>query len=251
MLEYCLYIGGVVLESGKKKKRKRKVRYSVLFVPDSANAKVKSYGLSHTMLSVLTMSFLVLVCAIIIYGYYVSNHMVIANTSIQLLKEQLKGLEDEKAQLETANKELSEKVSILSDTVNNQEEARKTQDEKYNPTGFPLKGTAAYSEDMKDDQGKPMVLFTAAVGTEVIAAGGWQVLEITSDGTYGYCIAIDHGNGYVSYYRDFSTPCVSEGDEVTRTTVLYKIEAGGENLGYQISQDDTFIDPLEIMEIYG
>lgn len=239
------------MESGKKKKRKRKVRYSILFVPDSATAKVKSIGLSHLGLRGLMMSFLVLVCAIIIYGYYASNHMVIANTSIQLLKEQLKGLEDEKAQLETANKELSEKVSILSDTVNNQQEARKTLDEKYNPTGFPLKGTAAYSEDIREDQGNPMVLFTAAVGTEVIAAGGGYVKEITSDDTYGYCIAIDHGNGYVSYYRDFSTPCVSEGDEVTRTTVLYKIEAGGENLAYQISCDGAYIDPLEMMEIYG
>lgn len=239
------------MKSGKKRKRNRKVRYSILFVPDAATAKVRSFSLSYTALSVVLMSFLVLICAIVIYGSYVSNHMVIANTSIQLLNEQLKGLEDEKAQLETANKELTEKVSILSDTVNDQEAARKTQDEKFNPTGFPLKGTAAYSEDVNDDQGRPMVLFTAAVGTEVIAAGGGQVLEITSDGTYGYCVAIDHGNGYISYYRDFSTPCVSEGDEVTRTTVLYRIEAGGENLGYQIAQEGSYIDPLDIMEIYG
>lgn len=255
MIEYETYIGGVVLESEKKKKKKRKVKYSILLIPDVTTAEVKRFSLSQNLIHVVSMSFLVLICAIIIYGYYVSNHMVVANTSIQLLKEQLKGLEEEKAQLETAKKELTEKVAILSDTINNQEEARKSQEEslaeKYMPTAFPLTGTASYSEDTKDAQGEPIVIFTAAVGTEVIPAGNGRVADITEDADYGYCIAIDHDNGYISYYRDASAPCVEAGDEVTRTTVLYKIEAGGENLGYQIVQDESYIDPLELMEIYG
>lgn len=240
-----------MLKSEKKRKKRRKIRYSILFVPDVATSKVKSFSLRYTTINAIAMSFLVLISAMIIYGCYVSNHMVLTGTSIQVLKEQVKGLEEEKAQLETANKELTEKVAILSDTVNNQQEAQKSQDEKYQPTGFPLKGSAAYSEDLKDDEGRPMVLFTTAAGTEVIAAGSGQVEDIMTDEAYGYCIVVNHNNGYLSYYRDFSTPCVSVGDEVTRTTVLYRIEAGGENLSYMISKDGEYINPLDIMEIYG
>jgi hypothetical protein len=52
-------------------------------------------------------------------------------------------------------------------------------------------------------------------------------------------------------YRNGSKPKVSEGDEVTRATELFNIEEGFEDLGYQITEYDKYIDPLDIMEIYG
>ena len=52
-------------------------------------------------------------------------------------------------------------------------------------------------------------------------------------------------------YRNGSEPKVKEGDEVTSDTELYQIGRGHEELGYQIIENDSYIDPLGLMEIYG
>ncbi len=44
---------------------------------------------------------------------------------------------------------------------------------------------------------------------------------------------------------------MKEGDEVTTSTELFTIDAGHEQLGYQIIENDAYIDPLSLMEIYG
>ena len=44
---------------------------------------------------------------------------------------------------------------------------------------------------------------------------------------------------------------MKEGDAVTNMTVIYEMEAGHETLGYQIIENDQFIDPLSLMETYG
>jgi hypothetical protein len=44
---------------------------------------------------------------------------------------------------------------------------------------------------------------------------------------------------------------VVEGDTVTSDTEIYRITAGSEELGYQIMENDEYIDPLDLMEIYG
>ena len=43
---------------------------------------------------------------------------------------------------------------------------------------------------------------------------------------------------------------VREGDEVIQGSILFVV-AGNNTLGYQIKQDDVFIDPEEITEIDG
>ena len=67
----------------------------------------------------------------------------------------------------------------------------------------------------------------------------------------GYIIMVDHGNGYYSVYRNGSKPKVDEGDEVTRATELFVIEIGHGQLGYQIIENNQYINPLEFMETYG
>ena len=44
---------------------------------------------------------------------------------------------------------------------------------------------------------------------------------------------------------------MKEGDEVTTSTELFTIDDGHEQLGYQIIENDAYIDPLSLMEIYG
>ena len=64
-------------------------------------------------------------------------------------------------------------------------------------------------------------------------------------------MTVDHGNGYFSVYRNGASPKVKEGDTVTNATELFKIETGNEVLGYQIIENEEYIDPLSLMETYG
>ena len=192
---------------------------------------------------------------ILVYCHYLSSHLVEANQSANELRRQIEELEQENEDLKTQNEELSEKVSILSDTVNSkvkEEEEREAEIAKaFTPTGFPLKGTATYKEEETTLDGQPIAIFEASQGTAVIATAQGTVSSIAGNEEAGYIIMIDHGNGYYSIYRNGSKPEVKEGDEVTGSTQLYTIEAGHEELGYQIIESDAYIDPLSLMEIYG
>ena len=198
---------------------------------------------------------IVIVLAILIYCHYLSDHLVEANQSVNDLREQVETLTAENDSLKLENEELNEKVSILSDTVNSkvkEEEAREAEiAQAYIPTGFPLKGTASYKEDEKTLDGQPIAIFEAAPGTAVLATAQGTVSSIAGNAQSGYIIMIDHGNGYYSVYRNGAKPKVEEGDELTTSTELYVIDAGHEQLGYQIIENDAYIDPLSLMEIYG
>lgn len=242
------------MESVNKKKKKRQIRYNILLVPDAAAAEIKKFTLSQRVVKCVIILFCVIFSLIVAYSVYLSNTIMHANSSIQNLQNTVNSLEKEKETLTNENKELTEKVSILSDTINEQVEVAKNQEkelaEKMNPTGYPMKGTASYEETKAEDD-HPIVVFTSGQGTSVIATGEGVVSDIIDDAVYGHCVVIDHGNGYKSYYRNLSTPKVAVGDTVNRSTVLYDIITGAQNLGYQITLDNQFINPLDVMEIYG
>ena len=189
--------------------------------------------------------------AAVIYCYYLTAHVLEASNKIETLSMELEEITEERDLLANENEELKEKVSILSDTVNSKVKQEVERAKAYIPTGFPLQGTATYNEEdtMLDNQ--PIAKFEAPQGTSVIATAQGTVSSIAGDATSGYIIMIDHGNGYFSVYRNGSKPKVEVGREVTTATVLYKIESGRETLGYQIIQDNVYIDPLSLMEIYG
>lgn len=189
--------------------------------------------------------------AAVIYCYYLTAHVLEASNKIETLSMELEEITEERDLLANENEELKEKVSILSDTVNSKVKQEVERAKAYIPTGFPLQGTATYNEEdtMLDNQ--PIAKFEAPQGTSVIATAQGTVSSIAGDATSGYIIMIDHGNGYFSVYRNGSKPKVEVGREVTTATVLYKIESGRETLGYQVIQDNSYIDPLSLMEIYG
>lgn len=239
----------------KKKKKKKKVKYHVLFVPNTATVGIKQFAFSLKFFTGIAAAVGVLLLAAFIYCYFLTNHIVEANASVNLLRGEVDVLEQERDTLTVQNKELQDKVSILSDTINGQveqQEAREAEEQKlHTPTGFPLKGTAAYNEENISLDDQPIAIFTAGAGTSVIATATGTVSAIAGDAEVGYIIMVDHGNGYFSVYRNASEPKVTEGQEVTTATELYNIEAGKEELGYQIIEKDTYIDPLTLMEIYG
>lgn len=193
--------------------------------------------------------------AAIIYCYYLTNHVLDISEKNKELSVELEEVTVQRDLLVNENEELKEKVLILSDTVNSkvkaEEEREAEQARAFIPTGFPLKGTATYNEENTTLEEQPIAEFVAAQGTDVIAAAEGTVSSIAGDASSGYIIMIDHENGYFSVYRNGSKPKVEVGATVTTETVLYEIETGKETLGYQIIENNNYIDPLSLMEIYG
>ncbi len=193
--------------------------------------------------------------AAIIYCYYLTNHVLDISEKNKELSVELEEVTAQRDLLANENEELKEKVLILSDTVNSKvkaEEEREAELAKaFIPTGFPLKGTANYNEDNTTLEGQPIAEFEAVQGINVIATAEGTISSIAGDASAGYIIMVDHGNGYFSVYRNGSEPKVEVGETVTTETELYEIENGKETLGYQIIENNIYIDPLSLMEIYG
>lgn len=237
------------------KKRNVKVKYDVIFVPNVATKDIKKFSISAKVLSTVASIVVMLIVVALIYCYYLTSHVLSANTSINSLRHEVETLKDERAALETQNEELHEKVSILSDTVNEKVQHEQQQAaelaKQYVPTGFPLKGTASYSEDVREIEGNPIAYFSAVAGTGVIPTAKGKVSAISGDAENGYIVMIDHENGYYSVYRNGSEPIVTAEQEVSAETEIFIIEPGKEMLGYQIIENEAYIDPLSLMEIYG
>lgn len=193
----------------------------------------------------------VLIIAELIFNAVLSARLDKANESILLLTAQLQEVKDENRKFELENSELKEKVAILSETVNDKVNQAQQEAKSRMPLGFPLKGKASYNENETELDGKPIVYFEVAAGVAVIPTANGTVSSITGSKNDGYTVTVDHGNNYYSLYINGSEPKVGEGDEVTKATELFVIDAEHQKLGYQIIEDKTYLNPLEFMEIYG
>jgi murein DD-endopeptidase MepM/ murein hydrolase activator NlpD len=236
------------------KLEKERIKYNILFVPDDKSETVKHFSMKLDILVVLCTAIIFVVVAAVVYGIIITVDYNKVNKNVVTLKSEVEDLTAQNSSLETENSELQEKVAILSSTVNEkvqqQEEQEAQMAQSYIPSGFPLKGTATYNEDETELDGNPIALFHASEDTSVIAAASGTVesIEKVAD---GYVVTIDHENGYKSIYRNGEKPKVVEGDTVTSDTEIYRIKVGSEELGYQIMENDEYIDPLDLMEIYG
>ena len=105
--------------------------------------------------------------------------------------------------------------------------------------------------DTQVPQGNPIILFRAESGARVITSGAGTVTSVGTDVKYGNIVTVDHGNGYVSIYRNAGDPLVKTGDELRRGDTLFLIDGNNGRVGYQLQQDGDYIDPSSIMEING
>ena len=95
------------------------------------------------------------------------------------------------------------------------------------------------------------VVFIAAAQTNAVATGTGTVVGVAQAGEEPAGISIDHGNGYISNYRNMGTPKVESGASVEQGTVLFEIEENNMEIGYSITKDGEFLEPMEIIEIKG
>lgn len=168
------------------------------------------------------------------------------------LKAEIEQLTEEKADLISLREELSDKVTILSDTINQKVEEEEAMEEiraqAHMPVGFPMSSSASLEEVDGDN---PMVKLNGSAGSSIIASADGTVISITTDSGYLHCIKIDHGNGYQSIYRNDGDAMIKEGDEVVRGAILYVIGEDNTALGYQITYDEKYIDPMDLISIDG
>lgn len=259
--------------------RKSKTSYTVMIISDSAKKHHREFHIKAGAVGAVSLvTFAVFVCMVC---YMVYSSITLSDSLERSRKqaEQIAQLKEANEQLTIEKEELEGKIVILSDTVNQKVEAEQElvaqQEEAHLPKGFPLSGTAQVKtedaqgqqagetdDDAEDDEEqdttamqaneeKKEILFTAAAGINVIASGDGTVTEVGADINYGNVVTIDHGNGYVSTYRNNSDPMVKIGSEITRGSILFVIGEENTDTGYSISKDNTYIDPMEMIEING
>lgn len=243
----------------KRKKHKRKTNQVFIVTSDAADASVKQYRVRSWLLQIVV----IIICAFIGTSVGCIYHVTkIRESAAQKnaqqqeamveLEEQKKQLEEQKNELEAEIESLNNKVVILSETVNEKVQTEQQLSEQLEkqriPTEFPLTGSASVEEVTEGDA---ICIFTASVGTMVVATASGTVLAVNDDGEYGRNVWIDHGNGYITIYRNQGDNVVNVGDMVVQGTTLFMIGEENTRLGYQMIKDDVYINPMDMLAISG
>lgn len=235
-----------------KVKRQRKYNYTLMLFVDSKEGRIRQMGIGPAVIESIAVIGLVVLFALAILCAVRGNRLEEMQNLNQTQADRIQELEEENTDLRALREELTEKVTILSDTINQkveEEEAlEEAQAQAHMPVGFPMSSSASLEEA---DSEEPMVKLNGTEGNSVIASADGTVISITTDTSYLHCIKIDHGNGYVSIYRNDGDAMVKEGDEVVRGAILYVIGEENTELGYQITYDEKFMDPMELINIDG
>jgi murein DD-endopeptidase MepM/ murein hydrolase activator NlpD len=122
------------------------------------------------------------------------------------------------------------------------------------PMGTPIEGWATKGFSINSPQfggTHPGIDFAAKIGTKVKATADGKVILASWDDMYGNLVAIDHGNGYVTYYGHNLKNLVTVGDSVHRGEVIALSGSSGRSsaphLHYEIRKDGTPIDPKDFL----
>lgn len=233
-------------------KRKRKFNYTLMLFADSKDGHIRQMGIGPTLIESLAVIVLTAIIVLSIICYRDAKRIEVLEEETAGQREQIAQLTEENADLVSLREELTDKVIILSDTINQKVEEEEAMEEvraqAHMPVGFPMSSSASLEEAGGEN---PMVKLNGAEGNSIIAAADGTVASITTDSGYLHCIRIDHGNGYSSIYRNDGEAMVKEGDEVVRGAILYVIGEDNTELGYQITYDDKYIDPMDLINIDG
>lgn len=240
-------------------KHKRRISHVVLVTSDATDGKVKQFRVNSRAMWLVLIVLCFALGAVLGYAIYEAQIWQAVDrrsdeqlNRIRALEAENEQLKTDKLDLETEISGLNETVQILSETVSQktkrEEELLEQVEKQSMPTEFPLNGSASMEESLEGD---PVCIFTASLGTMVVATANGTVTGVNDDVEYGHNIWIDHGNGYVTIYRNAGEPQVKLGDSVVGGTALFVIEEGKEKLGYQMMKDGEYIDPMDMLSISG
>lgn len=250
--------------------RKRKITYTIILTSDSPKSDARRMHIKTGALAAVSF---VLFVAVICYAVYVTITMAGSRDRNARQLEQIVQMKEENETLTEEKESLESRVSLLEETLARKEEQEHelvaAHEENYIPRGFPMSGAAQIKEeDTAADEGDAQaqddgtlkveakaewkeLIFTAAEGTKVVATAPGTVKEVReAEGEVSY-VVIDHGNGYITTYRNLGSPIVEEGSQVVKGVALFLVGEENTETGYSIRKDDEYIDPLELIEIKG
>lgn len=199
-----------------------------------------------------------MVCIVLLYWQKVTNDKLKeAERMISTLNQQMITVRESESTLNQTVADLEGTITVLSESLASKSELVEDYEEqerqRYMPTAYPLKGSAAIQEVNEEPQENeiPSAQFVTVQGTKVVTTAFGQVSSVTEDEEYGMCITVDHGNGYITTYLGNGTPVVDAGDFVATGTVLMTIAADNSVFVYQIWLNGEALNPAECMEISG
>ncbi len=264
-----------------KKKRRIKKHYTIAVTSDNSVEKTKYYRSRFNIFKVSTLTTVLIVIigvCLTAFEFHEINQM---NSKLKELKDiiseqdaMITELKNDKAELTSRNEILDNTIAM---TLEEQEKVKEEDDKKHLPTGFPLTGSAkvvdisvmdepeeelaghfnydvgdAYTtESEKAVEENPIAVFEMSTISDVVATASGTVISVGEDDIFTRCVTIDHGNGYVTIYRNNQDAKVSVGDEVVKGTILF---VGGDSniyLGYQITYEGEYVDPFDVISIEG
>lgn len=231
---------------------KRKSKFALLLVTEKEDGTLKKHNISSTVVEITAAVLFIL--AVVIICKFVYDSITLKDARKEIVDQiiTINDLTDENEALSVENATLSSKVAVLSETVSKkaatEDEISQETIENALPKGFPLSGSATMKEA---EEGDPMLIFIASNGVNVITTGTGTVISVDADEVYGTRIVIDHGNGYKSVYRNNGTALVKNGEELGKGYILFSIGEDNQELGYQIMQEDEYIDPMMMIDING
>lgn len=241
------------------KKRGRKYNYTLMLFTDSREGNVRQLQIDSVVVEIAAVLLAVILIALAVVCLKRGEALAVLRETnagqaqrIQALEKENEELTIKGQELTVKQRELAQEVIVLSDTINrklDEEEAEDAKEAKARmPIGFPM--TSSASVEQAEDEG-PMVKLTAAAPGNIVATGAGVVESVTTDSRYLHCIRIDHGNGYISIYRNDGDAMVKEGVEIVRGSILYVIGEDNTELGYQILYEKEYADPMEMLNING
>ncbi len=239
---------------------KHKTRYSFMLVSNDPKRPVRQCRIHGILLEILMFLFVALLCGAIGILVYHQTYVDSVTTKRKAAEEKIEQLQGQLDEMTLTNQDLNDQIKILSEAINENSELeateKKAHEEASVPTQFPLTGSAGMQQLELNDGKDLMILLSADSGTTCVAAGDGTVYQIYDPEDeiykeYGHCLVIDHGNGYISIYRNKGTPEVKEGATVPRGMTLFMIGDDNKSLGFQIIYNGEYIDPLSVVLIDG
>lgn len=241
------------------KKHKRKENHVIIVTSDAVDANVKQIRIKPWMMKCIIVVLCLVIGGMLGYIYYEQKIWKAVSAKYEVLQEELKDNEsqmvDLQAQVEARNTkidELNNTIAVLSETVNmkteKENELQAAIEQQSSPTEFPLNSSATMEEQAGEH---PSCLFTASEGSMVVATANGTVTAVNEEAEYGYNVWIDHGNGYITIYRNQGEPMVQQGAEVSRGTTLFLIGEENTKFCYQMMRDGAYINPVEMLTING
>ncbi|MBR6626806.1 MAG: peptidoglycan DD-metalloendopeptidase family protein [Lachnospiraceae bacterium] len=240
-------------------KHKRKENHVIIVTSDAVDANVKQIRIKPWVLK--TGIFVLCLLLGTMLGYIIFEQQIWSGVAqkytaqseeMQVLKDRNAELSDEVEQLNTQIHAMNEKIAVLSTTVNQKTEIENQLSaalaQHSNPTEFPLNSSAVMEENA---DGTPSCIFSATSGSMVIATANGTVMAVNDEAEYGHNVWIDHGNGYITVYRNQGEPMVQQGQVVSRGAVLFLIGDKNQKFCYQMLKDGTHINPVEMLKING